>query len=229
MALAKLKIKPMEGSALFPQGLLVQFNPTTYSVAKTVTWNQQSAHPEAKGVKEGYTNRDLNAPPLTFGGGGARTLTLQLFFDVTEAGSNSDVRNETNNIVKLTLIERKTGNPPVVELSWGDAKPPTGSDFPFVGVITSLTQNFTLFRSSGEPLRAFLNLTVLEKIDPEADKKKTDPDDTTYQVKLGDTISTISAALYRDPALWRLIADANRIDDPRQLVVGARLAIPKLR
>jgi nucleoid-associated protein YgaU len=47
-------------------------------------------------------------------------------------------------------------------------------------------------------------------------------------VKRGDTLSAISAKLYRDPTLWRTIALANDIDDPRGLNPGVRLAIPAL-
>jgi nucleoid-associated protein YgaU len=34
--------------------------------------------------------------------------------------------------------------------------------------------------------------------------------------------------MYSDPALWRAIALANRLDDPRQLQIGQRLQIPKI-
>lgn len=226
MALAKLNIKPLPPSALaseFPDGIDVQFNPNSISIVKPVTWRQQAS---TSGSSD-QSNRDLNAPLLTFGGGGARTLTLQLFFDATEGGPDSDVRNETNKIVKLTLIERDLHQPPVVQVTWGTRSPP-GSDFPFTGVATNLTQSFTLFRATGEPLRANLTLALTEFIDSERDKKETDPDFTTYRVKLGDTLASIAARLYRDPAKWRAIADVNRIDDPRHLTVGARLAIPKL-
>ncbi|HVE86948.1 MAG TPA: LysM peptidoglycan-binding domain-containing protein [Myxococcales bacterium] len=248
MALAKLNIMPLAPSALvnqYPNGIDVQFNPSSLTIMKPVTWSQRdstaagtgaaAAAPGAAGAAAptpaaAGTNRDLNAPPLTFGGGGARTLTLNLFYDVTEQGPTADVRTETNKIVKLTLIERTPTpqKPPVVKISWGATSPP-GSDFPFTGVVTSLTQNFTLFRSTGEPLRANLTVALTEFIDPEEDKKKTDPDYTTYRVKVGDTLSSIAAVLYRDPAQWRAIADANRIDDPRRLAVGVRLAIPKRR
>jgi hypothetical protein len=229
----KLNIKPLPPSALankYPDGIDVQFNPSSYSIVKPVSWTSQAS----RGGTPTETNRDLDAPPLVFSGGDRRLLTLQLFFDVTEGvqGSSApvtDVRTETNKIVALTRIERDLENPqpPVCLVSWGQ-EPPKGSDFPFRGVVTNLTQNFTLFHSTGKPLRANLTVVFTEFIDPEENKRETDPDYTTYVVKLGDNLSTIAARAYRDPAKWRVIADANRIDDPRRLNIGARLAVPKL-
>lgn len=219
MALAKLTIKPLPPSKLaskYPKGFEVQFNPNTYSIVKPVSWTPTSAK----------TNREANAPSLSFGGGGARTLSLNLFFDVTEGGPDADVRSETNKIVQLTLIERDLKKPPTVVVTWGKKYP--DSDFPFVGVATNLTQAFNLFSSAGAPLRANLTLALTEHIDAVRDKKQTDPDFSTYQVKLGDTLSSIAAKVYHDPARWRWIAAVNRIDDPRRLTPGVRLAIPKL-
>jgi nucleoid-associated protein YgaU len=47
-------------------------------------------------------------------------------------------------------------------------------------------------------------------------------------VKEGETISLIAAQEYGDPSLWRIIADENRLEDPRRLAVGSLLVIPPL-
>ncbi len=219
MELAKLRIEPQLPSVLAAFNVL--FNPNSYSITKPVTWAQQA---QTAGNPNG-TNREIDAPPLEFGGGGSRTISLQLFFDVTE-GPVTDVRSETNKLVTLTRIERDQEQPPVVRLSWGEA--PDGSDFPFIGVVTNLVQNFVLFRANGVPVRANVTLALSEYIDPEQNKRATDPDLTTYVVKRGDSLAAIAARLYRDPTRWRAIAAANAIDDPRRLPIGVRLAIPKL-
>jgi len=231
MDLAKLNIKPLPPSGLAAFDVL--FNPNSYSIVKPVTWTQKAL--PSGGVGSGgsaaATHRDLDAPPLEFGGGGARTLTLQLFFDVTEGGADgetTDVRTETNKIVALTRIERDQGHPPVCRVSWGK-EAPQNMDFPFDGVVSNLTQNFVMFRETGEPVRAYLTVVFTEFIDPEQNKRETDPELTTYLVKRGDTLSAIAARFYRDPARWRVIAAANAIDDPRHVQIGVRLAIPKLR
>jgi nucleoid-associated protein YgaU len=47
-------------------------------------------------------------------------------------------------------------------------------------------------------------------------------------VRRGDTLSGIAAAEYGDPALWRPIARANGIVDPRHVEPGRELTIPVL-
>ncbi|NES23779.1 MAG: peptidoglycan-binding protein LysM, partial [Symploca sp. SIO3E6] len=202
----------------------VLFNPESYTIKKGVTWS-------------GSNQKEYNAPILDFGGGGSRELTLELLFDVSEGIKNSisqnfdrqnssvldstfidDVREETNKLVALTRtrrVEEKEQPPLACKVYWGEA--PTNSDFPFVGVITNLTQTFTLFKSNGKPIRAKVNITFLEYLNPEDDKRRTDPELTTRIVKSGETLSSIAADAYGNPRLWRLIAQENQLDNPRQL------------
>jgi hypothetical protein len=219
MALEKLQITPLDQNNAKNEArrFRVLFNPTSYSITSSVTWTPQGS-------------RKLNAPPLTYGGGASRALTLELFYDVTEPIDGKridDVRQETNKIVALARKDPQLDRPPKVAIEWGKA-PLTGSDFPFFGVVSGLTQNFTLFKPDGTPVRANLNVTFTEFIDPEIDQRKLDPEFTTRIVKRGDTLSGIAAEMYGDPALWRTIALANRLDDPRQLPIGQPLQIPKI-
>jgi nucleoid-associated protein YgaU len=223
-ALAKLTITPEPASNLPP--IVVLFNPNTYSITKSVSWSAAGVNGQANGG----TDRRKNAPPLQFGGGESRSLSLELFFDTTEETDNAkkDVRYLTNRIVKLTRIVRDLDpqRPPVCVVSWGKETPP-GSDFPFTGVVTQLTQSFNLFLSDGRPVRANLTAAFLEYLDPTKDQLENDPEFTTRLVKRGDSLSSISAEVYGDPTMWRVIAEANRLDDPRQVPVGLRLNIPK--
>ncbi len=227
MQLTKLEITPLDrsGNRVRSKGFPVLFNPNTYSITKAVTWNSISA----TGPTSARTHRTVNAPTLFFAGGGSRILNLDLFYDVTEPVNDivsDDVRKETNKVVELTRIQRELQRPPAVEISWG-AAPPAGSDFPFTGVLSNLVQRFTLFSSNGKPLRATLTVTVTEFLDPALDQRQTDPEFTTRRLKRGDTLSGIAAETYRDPAQWRIIAEANNLDDPRRLDVGRTLTIPQ--
>lgn len=226
MALAKLTIKKVNPADPNPEGIKVLFNPNSYSITKSVTWSA----PRSTSGDASPTSVTTNAPVLSFGGGGSRVLTLELFFDVTEmAGATppvNDVRTLTNQIVALTMIDPDVQRPPTCEVSWGTQ--PKGSDFPFVGVVSNLTQRFTLFRATGEPIRANLSVVFTEFLDPEVSQRGTDPEMTTRVVKRGDTLSGIAADVYRDPASWRVIAEANALDDPRSLDIGATLRIPKV-
>lgn len=224
-ALAKMTITPEPDSNLAP--IEVLFNPNTYSVTKSVSWSAATA----AGQGGGQSDRRKNAPALQFGGGQSRALSLDLFFDTTEETDDAkkDVRNLTNKIVKLTRIVRDLDpqRPPVCVVSWGKETPP-GSDFPFTGVVSQLTQRFNLFLADGRPVRANLTVAFTEYLDPTKDELETDPEFTTRLVKRGDTLSSIAGEVYRDPTSWRVIAEANAIDDPRRVAVGVRLNIPKL-
>ena len=218
----KLVIKPID-SSLAPVSVL--FNPTSYTITKPVTWSVQTP----TSGSAGETQPVLNAPTLVFGGGGSRTLNLELLFDVTEpidGETIDDVREKTNAIVALTRIEPKKHKPPLCEVTWGPA--PVNSDFPFTGVVTNLTQNFLLFRSTGEPVRAKLTVIMTEALDVVTDQRETDPEMTTRRVRRGDNVTALAADVYGDPALWRIIAEANKLDDPRRLPVGRTLSFPKL-
>ncbi len=203
----------------------VLFNPESYSVSRTVNWSS--------GEKDKTSDNQLNAPPLSFGGGHSRTLSLELFYDVTEQPENRpqplrDVREETNKLVRLTMIDRRLQEkrPPTVRVSWG-GNGPQDSDFPFLGVISSLNQRFTLFREDGTPVRATLSVQMTEFIEKRKALLKSDPELTTFTLKRGDNLSAVAARQYGDPSLWRVIAEANNIDDPRQLQAGRSLAVPK--
>jgi nucleoid-associated protein YgaU len=89
---------------------------------------------------------------------------------------------------------------------------------------------FTLFLSDGTPVRATLNVTFKEFIEVKvlvqqnptqsADHRK------TRTVKAGDRIDTIAAEEYGDPARWRLVAEANGLNDPTALRPGDVLNLP---
>lgn len=226
MRLEKLKITPQPPSKLLE--IKASFNPSNYSVSKSVQWPQQS-YVFSRSYDSPQADRKKNAPGLTFGGGESRVLSLDLFFDTTEEINpfKIDVRNLTNKLVALTRIEPHQGRPPVCVVDWGHSPAGHNSDFPFTGVVSQLTQQFTLFRSDGTPVRANVSLSLVEYLDPEKDLRITDPEFTTWLVRRGDTLSNVAGELYGDPGQWRQIAVANNLDDPRTLTIGARLKVPK--
>jgi nucleoid-associated protein YgaU len=89
-----------------------------------------------------------------------------------------------------------------------------------------------MFLSDGTPVRASLNVTLKEYKELEIQVKEISlqsADRTkTRQVKQGDSLWFIAAKEYGNPALWRHIAEANKIDNPRVLKPGMELIIPPL-
>ena len=205
----------------------VLFNPTEYTVEQTNTWEAQ--------------NTQGGKPRTQFTRADFRKLSMELFLDSYEEKDASnqvvDVRTYTDRIAKLMVasVDHSEGKrPPIVEVTWRDAPPGTGNpDFPFKGVLLSLRQQFVLFSEEGCPVRAKLNLTLQEYLQPdeieERFPKRSSFPARTYSIKQGDTLSGIAQAMWKKPLEWRRIADENKIQDPRLLLPGTELSIPKIK
>lgn len=214
MALAKLTIHVETRTGYFGRKFRVLFNPNQVAVSKSAKWNQA---PTAQS----------DTAALQFTHGEPATLRLELFFDTYETGE--DVQRYTRNVFHLTTVE-KHGNlhrPPLCRLAWGR--------YNFDGfhwVVTDLAQTFSLFRSDGTPVRATLSCSFRQWRSDEVEQRllnKQSPDVArTRVVQRGETLSSIAAEEYDDSALWRPIAEANGIDNPRRLTPGTVLSVPVL-
>ncbi len=189
----------------------VIFNPAEYTLEKG---NQFASSPLP----------GLSNPVLSFVHGNADTLTMELFFDTYTNRGGSDVRDETKKISRLLEIDPQVHAPPPVSFVWG----PLG----FRAVIERLTQRFTMFREDGVPVRATLNVTFKEykTIEEQISDRPTESSDWTKQRVLteGDRLDLIAAIEYGDSGVWREIAAANDIDNPRLLEFGREVRLPPL-
>lgn len=188
-----------------------RFNPTEYQLQKSNNFAEINIP-------------GLETPPIQFIRGAGEKLTAELLVDTSD--TLKDVRVEyVNKIRALLNINTELHAPPIVRFVWDTAV--------FVGVLESLGTTYQLFTPTGVPLRAKLSLSLRE-YRPVAvqvkERPKASPDfEKNYVVRRGDTLSRIAAAVYRDPGLWREIARANRIRDPRTLRPGTVLILPRLR
>jgi nucleoid-associated protein YgaU len=95
--------------------------------------------------------------------------------------------------------------------------------------VESVKQKFTLFSPKGVPLRATLTVTLREykTLQEQLDRLGlSTPRTRSHVVQQGETLSSLAAQYYDRPGEWRSIADANDIEDPRRMLVGAFLTIP---
>lgn len=202
--------------------LEVQFNPPEYSVTK----GAQIAEIGIPG---------LDSPILQFIRGTNEQITLKLFFDTTDEGT--DVRIKTELFYRLVKIDPDLHAPPKCKLSWGG---PLGGfvgedkaqEKKFVGIVSNITQRFILFKPDGTPLRAELDVTFKEykTLEQQVQELKLRSSDHTKlrKVQRGDTLSAIAAEEYSDPGKWREIAERNNITNPRTISPGQALEIPPL-
>jgi hypothetical protein len=187
----------------------VLFNPKEYSVQKSVQWEPHKAP-------------GLDTPEQEFTSGNPAILAVELFFDTFE--DNASVKDHTDQVMTLALVDADSHRPPLVTFQWGD--------FTFTGVIESLALRYTMFLSTGKPCRATAALSIKEaktaKEQLEANPRNS-PDHTKRRtLKVGETLALIAHEEYEDPAEWRRIADANGISDPKDVKPGTVLTLPPI-
>lgn len=178
----------------------------------------------------------LSSPVFQFVRGNARSVTMDLFFDTYEEGT--DVRIFTDRITGwdagsmfsslpgvakgLMDIDSDLHAPPVCLFIWGA--------FVFQCIIERASKRFTMFLPEGIPVRATLSVTLKEYREVDIQVKELDlhsPDVTKrWTVKQGDTLWSIAVNEFGNPADWKIIADANGIDNPRTIKPGTDLVIP---
>ncbi|GAA2724067.1 CIS tube protein [Cellulomonas aerilata] len=191
-----------------------QFNPKELTLAKTASWSRETG----KGNKK-------SGPPQ-YNGPQPSKLTLEMFFDASGTQDGSVVarveRLFTCCVPTQATHQQKKGSPPWVLFRWGDL---TG----FLAYISSVQAKYTLFTSSGLPIRAVCTVT-LDELAGETPKQNPTSGGLVprrlHVVVDGDTLAGIAYAEYGDATLWRAVAAVNRVDDPTRLRPGVHLLLP---
>ncbi len=188
-----------------------KFNPPEYTTSKQVTYGELQATGSGAAVQQ-------------FVNGRAERLSVELFFDTSEA--EKDVRSEyLNDLNKLVEVDSALHAPPVCQFRWGEG-------IIFDALVESMETRFTMFLPSGIPVRARVNVVFTEYKTSEYHESEVDPESTdktkSWTVTQGDTLWLIAAEEYDDPAHWRTIAEANNLQNPRELEPGTALELPPL-
>jgi len=214
MSLETVHIEVVHGGPTIQgQKFNVFFNPEEYTVNKD---NNFAVQPIP----------GLSSPLLQFVNGNLRTLEMELFFDTWDTATlpKKDVRDLTGPLVQLMDIDPDLHAPPILNVSWASLQ--------LVCVLARVSQKFIMFSDDGKPVRARLTVTFNEVIDAEQEARRlhlqTADFTKTRIVTQGDTLSGIAGKVYNDPQLWRPIAIANDIADPRSIFAGQSLLIPSL-
>jgi nucleoid-associated protein YgaU len=188
----------------------LRFNPTEYQITKSNTFAD-------------IPIPGLETPLLQYVRGGSEVLSVEALVDTSD--TIEDVHDRyVRRLRRLMTPHSKEHAPPIVCFEWGSTA--------FKGVLESLGITYVLFTPDGIPLRARLAMTIKEY--RTAEEQMNDPPrrsptvEKSYVVRRGDTLASISNAVYRSPAFWRELARANRIVDPRTLRPGTVLTVPRL-
>lgn len=195
-----------------------QFNPSEYQVSNSVKYSEKTIPGTQASIQQ-------------FISGENPTLTMSLLFDTyippsiyVPVESGVDVSLLTRQVVSLTHIKGSLHRPPKVTFVWGSVT--------FQGIVTSVTQKFTMFLPSGIPVRATLDVTFKSVTDRQLlgmFAPLESPDRTKYRVvKEGEYLWNYAWEEYDSPGMWRVIAEANGIKDPLDIRPGQIIKLPAL-
>ncbi|MBQ4766343.1 peptidoglycan-binding protein [Pectobacterium versatile] len=181
-----------------------------------------------------YTNAGLQqqgdiSPKTAFKGYESEKLDFELLLDgtgVTGNTSTNTVQKQLSTLKKVTYAYNGEQHEPYpVVISWG-------SSVSFRGRLTSININYSLFDSSGNPLRATVSLSFtkfLTQKEKSALKKQSSPDLThMIEFKAGDTLPMLCHKIYNDSSYYLEVARANHLISTRQIKPGTRLYFPPL-
>lgn len=178
-----------------------------------------------KNLYEATQSAGTSAPQQSFSGGEPDQVQLDLLLDGTGVvGDPGSIGPVLEALLELTKFQGETHQPYYVHAYWGR--------FSFRGILTQADVTYSMFDRDGEPLRATVKLSFKEALSPEevaAEDRPASPDlYQTWLVKDGETLDAVAANVYGDPSLWRPLAAANRLTNPRGLWTGQVLLLPPL-
>jgi LysM repeat protein len=202
------------------------FNPTEFTISKGNNWTFDPI-------------KGTSLPKGKFGGGKPREMQVTLLLDRSLPDPKAkSVKDITDKLFKMMDVPAGGGGggaksvPPLVTFQWGEM-------IPFKAACTSLQVTYQLFQPNGTPIRADvkLSLTQAETATSKSSNspgKKGNPTTRSagglgvHVVKDGDSLTSIAHDAYGDPNHWRVIAEANGVDNPLHLRRGTPLNLPRL-
>jgi len=191
----------------------LQLNPETYKHSHGSSYEKETATDTA-GVSTKFVIMD------------PQTLSFEFYLDAT--GVVPGVTSLADSIASFkAMVYNYNGeihSPNYLVVSWAETA--------FRCRLTQLDIEYTLFKPSGSPLRAKLNVSFEEYLSPDEiakRSKKSSPDLSHVRVvQAGDTLPLMCFRIYGDSRYYPWVARHNRLDHFRRLAVGSRLMFPPL-
>jgi nucleoid-associated protein YgaU len=233
MALGSALAAGLERARLEGAGRIVQLelNPKSLSIRRQTQWQAPvSRSPHAAQPASATSGASGGTVPTGHGqqqfrGSQPGTLTMVVWFDQSFE-PDGDIADDLNQLQNWTCpterIVSGVQNPPRVTFTWGGS-------IAFVGHISSLNITYKQFGVAGQPVRAEVSISMTEN--PPA-LPGTNPTSggisgrRVHVIAAGDTLHSVSYREYGNPGLWRVLAEANGIDDPLRVTPGTIVLIP---
>lgn len=153
-------------------------------------------------------------------------MSLTFFIDGTGAnGRKVDVQEAIEKFQVVTGYNGRIHRTSYLKVVWGTLQVKRC-------VLKSASIAYKLFKPDGIPLRAVITAAFTDNSDDQtrvAMAQDESPDLTHVRiVKAGDTLPALCNRIYGDPWLYLAVAEANGIDDFRDLAPGTRIFFPPL-
>jgi hypothetical protein len=213
--------EPPLGHSTTPGGLIksfaFEFNPSQLALSRRAQWKTT---PSAA-VRDGSLPEFMGPEP--------REMNVTVFLDRSDDPDSDDVMDDVEALFKccqvtsMSLAAKQPSTPWVV-FQWGSFKTAR-----FTAYVESVDANYTLFGTSGMPIRATVQLRLCEIPTKTLGQNPTSGALTARRVHrlvAGDSLQSLAWREYGDANAWRAIAETNGIDDPVRLTPGTELILP---
>jgi len=225
-SLEKLTITPYADKELKDQqgeSFKVMFNPESYSL------KYENKFSEAKSI-------GADRAPERYSFTKPEALSITLIMDntgVAESGQGGpggaamhvkdyDVYKKVQAFLKATCyMDGPTHEPLYLKLEWGDLV--------FHCRLVSVNVSYTLFNRQGRPIRAELACEFKGSLQLSQRVQKSSPDlSHSRLVEAEDNITIMTNKIYKNPAYYIRVAQANRLNNFRRLPMELELQFPPL-
>lgn len=197
----------------------VMINPASYHYKRNINFNKKAGIGQiGSSLKFSRVKEDQVSFNIVFDGTG-----------VVNAGIpgivSDDVKTQVKNLDKVLGYDGNLHEPKHSRLLWGSLI--------FFGRLESMSSEYTLFKPSGEPLRAKIKLEFAGFMSDRKESLKANrssPDlSHIIEVRAGDTLPLLCNRVYRDSSYYLQIARINQLANFRQLTPGDKLYFPPVK
>ncbi|MGW0706775.1 CIS tube protein [Streptomyces sp. NPDC002643] len=193
------------------------FNPAQLQLSRRAQWK----------VTPTVAEREGSLPE--FMGPEPRTLSVEIFLDSSGKPNSNTVLKKVESLLACCEVTAKSfaakqPSPPWVVFQWGSF-----STARFQAYVSSVEATYTLFGTTGVPIRATCQMQLHEIPSKTKGQNPTSGALTAqrvHRVVAGDSLQSLAWREYGEASAWRAIAEANGIDDPSRLPTGIELVLP---
>lgn len=224
--LEKAKIKIIEDDSekfVIP----VQFNPSQYSISRNMKHKKNDGTNKSKQPEHATTVKDEFATlsvSLTLDS--ATPISLASFSDSERSKvEDSELTEIVALFANLMTINYEEHSAFTVMFEWGNLH--------FVGKISSMNIQYTMFNRNGDPVRAKIDMSITGEDNEIIKNEKSNPFESPDRTKIrtlgpADELWMIAQKEYGDVSKWRYVAKENGILNPRKIDKTKALKVPAI-